>query len=288
MKNSVKSIFKQSVKYLSENSIPSAETDVRYLLSHILNISLSDLIKYEDRNISWFMRRKMKKFLQRRKNKEPVAYITGRKEFYGLDFLVTSDVLIPRPETELLVDELLNLEIKNFSLLDICCGSGIIGITAKKLRDDINVTLSDISPKALDVAKCNINRVLGNSNGLSLIQSDMFDKITGKFDVIISNPPYIKTKNIKNLMDDVKYFEPITALDGGDDGLKFYTIMIEQAGDYLNNNGYVILELNPFLTHDVVKILEKNNFAVLKIRKDYSEHDRVVIGRMKDKKYLIF
>ena len=174
----------------------------------------------------------------------PLQYITNHQEFMGYDFFVDENVLIPQPDTEILVEEVLKLAQakKNCTILDMCTGSGCIGISlAKRLQKDVQITLVDISNKALKVAEKN---AINNKVNVQLIQSDMFNNIdtSKKYDIIVSNPPYIETDEILNLNKQVQN-EPHLALDGGKDGLDFYRIFANEAYKYLNKGGYLCLEI---------------------------------------------
>lgn len=219
------------------------------------------------------------------KNGKPIQYITKEQYFMGYSFYVDERVLIPQPDTEILVEaaikkikEMLKnfdnnkektLTNKKIKLLDLCTGSGAIGISIKKLLgENIEVTLSDISNDSLDVAKLNSEKIGVKCN---FIQSDMFENINEKFDIIVSNPPYIKTDIIEKLDNDVKN-EPHIALDGGRDGLKFYKIIKSKLSKCLKENGYLILEIGYDQKEDVQNLF-KNTTCI----KDYSGKDRVIV-----------
>ena len=211
----------------------------------------------------------------------PLAYILGNAEFYGNLFSVTSDVLIPRPETELLC-ELIIKENKNnnqkLDILDMCTGSGCIAITlAKNLNS--NVTAIDISANALKIAKQNATNLQTNIN---FIESNMFDKITGTYDIIVSNPPYIESAEISKLMQSVKDFEPHLALDGGTDGLDFYKIINSLAPQFLKPNGKLYLEIGYNQGKSLTKLLS-TNFQDIQIIKDYNGLDRIVTAKLRSK-----
>ncbi len=279
--NILKDILHYSTLYLKSNpEILTPDIDAKYIISYVLNMTLSDLLIYKQKKINFFKRLKIKYYLYQRKKNKPIAYIIKHKEFYGINFVVSRGILIPRPETEFIIDEILKIPLKNYSLLDIGTGSGIIGITLKKMRPDINVTLSDINRKAIKTAKKNAKRILHRINKINFIHSNVFSKIKSKFNIIVSNPPYIISENIDKLMKDVKNFEPRIALDGGIDGMKFYRKIITLAGNFLYENGYLILELNPKLTAQIKHCLVENNFKILKVTKDYNNQERVVVAQI--------
>jgi len=197
-------------------------------------------------------------------------------DFYGRNFLVTPDVLIPRPETELLVWTLLE-EYKGFerlNVLDMCSGSGAIGVSLCAEHPEWCVTLCDISPKALEVSKANAEGLCKGSP--VFILSDMFQSVQGRFDLIVSNPPYIRHGDIATLETSVRDFEPHLALDGGDDGLDFYRIIAQSAPYHLNNNGRLALEIGRDEGEDVKSILAENGFCNIEVKKDLAGEDRFV------------
>ncbi|MGN0435529.1 MAG: peptide chain release factor N(5)-glutamine methyltransferase, partial [Wujia sp.] len=231
---------------LKENGISTAESDIRVLIMHLLGIGYTDIImKYED-DIDEELCNSFIELVSRRKTHEPCQYITGNQEFMGYGFHVEKGVLIPRPETEILVEEALKLTENRDSInaLDMCCGSGCIGISYKLFRDKqgkkTDMTLADISDKAINVSTYNNDNLRADCR---LVQTDLFENITGKFDIILSNPPYIKTSDISELMEEVRDYEPSLALDGREDGLFFYRKIIDEAKKYLLNNGIIIFEI---------------------------------------------
>ena len=221
-------------------------------------------------------------FMQDRLKGRPVAYIVGNREFMGLDFYVQEGVLIPRPDTEVLVEELIEIckDKENLNILDIGTGSGAITISLAKYLNTSNVKSFDISDVALEVGKKNAisNEV---DNRVEFIKSDLFSAIKDKdikFDVIVSNPPYIPKKDIKTLHTQVKDYEPYIALEGGDDGLDFYRSITEQSKLYLKENGILAYEVGHNQAKDVEKIMEINGYTKIYTKKDLQGIDRVVIG----------
>lgn len=205
----------------------------------------------------------------------PIQYITHLQSFYGLDFYINSDVLIPQPDTEILVDEVVKLiENKNLNVLDICTGSGAIAISIAK-NTNAKVVASDISESALEVARK--NAILNDVN-VNFVQSDLFENICQKFDIIVSNPPYIETETLKILPKEVQN-EPIIALNGGKDGLEFYRKISKNAGKYLNYGGILAVEIGYNQKEEVTKIMEKSGFCEIICKKDFAGNDRVVIGK---------
>lgn len=234
----IKEILLKSYLDLSESQI---------LLSHILNCDRLFLTVHSDKNLSEEEEIKFSAYVSRRKNGEPLSYITEKREFYGREFKVSEDTLIPRPETELLIDEVKKLYRKTdrLKILDLCTGSGCIGITLSCEFPFSRVLLSDISSKALITASDNVcilgqNYIMGSCE---IIKSNMFETVPKeKYDLIVSNPPYIPSNDIETLDEDVKR-EPMIALDGGEDGLDFYRIIFDKNRDYLKETGNLLLEI---------------------------------------------
>ena len=226
----------------------------------------------------------LNKYVNKLKNGYPLQYITNNQEFMGLNFYVDENVLIPQPDTEVLVESAIKyiteitvnkkISINNIKLLDLCTGSGAIAISLKKYIPQIKVYASDISKKALEISKINANN---NNVEINFIKSDMFKNINEKFDIIVSNPPYIKTSEISKLSKDVQN-EPVLALDGGEDGLKFYRLISEQINDYLKSDGILMMEIG-FDQANQVKSIFKN----AKIIKENAKNDRVVIWNRSQK-----
>jgi len=253
------------------------EREARLLLSHVLGIRSEDLVKYDEIEEATY--EVFQSVLEKRCNHIPYAYITGHQEFMKLDFKVNENVLIPRSDTEILVEEAIKLcQDKSLdSILDVCTGSGCIAVSLAKYIKDANVTALDISKEALDIAK--ENAIINNVN-VEFIESDLFENIYSKFDIIVSNPPYIKKDVIDTLEREVKNNEPLIALDGGEDGLVFYRRIIECAKDYLEANGYLLLEIGFDQANDVKGLLERSNYKNIRVIKDYSGNDRLVVANI--------
>ena len=271
-------LLKQATELLKSNNIQEAQLDAEILLCDILKISRSKLYTLRKETITEEQYQKYKDYLKRRIAREPVGYIIGNSEFMGLNFKVNSNVLIPRQETELIVEHTNKLikEINAKKILDLCTGSGCIAVSVAYYNDNICVTASDISKSALEVAKYNatINNV---SNKINFVESDMFNKIIDeKFDIIISNPPYVKSDEYKGLEKEI-FFEPKIAFLADDDGLTFYRIIAQKAKQYLNSKGILLLELNSNISLKVADLF--NNFCSVNIIKDYSGLDRILIAQ---------
>ena len=263
---------------LANNGVDPREA--RFLLAFAMEIRSEELIKYKECSNEQY--NKYIEYINRRASKEPYAYITDHKEFMKLDFKVNKNVLIPREDTEVLVQEIIDLASKEYSsdkkvkILDMCTGSGCIAISLAKYIENAEITAVDISNEALQVAK--ENAIINNIN-VTFINSNLFDKIEERFDIIVSNPPYIKKDVIDTLQEEVKN-EPILALDGGESGLDFYEEITKKALEYLNTNGILAFEIGYDQGNEVAKILEENDFKDIEIKKDISGNDRIVMGKI--------
>lgn len=277
----IKEILKKGYDILKENNIEEPNLKVRRLLANILEKEKEYLIINENEEINNNKIERFFSYIERLKNFEPIQYILNEQEFMGLKFFVNENVLIPQPDTETLVEEVIkicdkfdgNREIK---ILDLCTGSGAIAISLSiTLKERVKVYASDISEEALRVANTN---VIKNSLKIELIQSNLFENIDLQFDIIVSNPPYIETETLKNLPEEVKK-EPQIALDGGEDGLKFYNEIILNAKKHLNTNGYLAFEIGYNQKEKVEEIFKKNNYKNIFSKKDLSGNNRVVIAQ---------
>lgn len=256
---------------LKEHNISTIETN--YIISYCLNINMSDVYLLKDITSMQFF--KIKRVCKKRVKGKPLTKIFNKAYFYGFEFYVNNNVLSCRQDTELLIEQILKCVNKQSSVLDLCCGSGCIGLTLNKLGYN-NVTLSDVSKKALRVAIKNKKALNCNVN---IIKSDMFNNITSKYDLIVSNPPYIPSNDIELLDKEVKKFDPLISLDGGEDGLKFYKIIAKESKKFLNSNGYLVLEIGFNQAESVVDLL-KNDFECV-VYMDYGNNDRVIVAKLK-------
>lgn len=277
----IKQALTQAVIMLKNENIEAPKNKARMLLEHTLKKTKEYLIIYDTQEISQIEREQYIKNVKRLINGEPLQYITGHQEFMKLNFFVTKDVLIPRQDTEILVEETINIA-KNYEepkILDLCTGSGAIAVSLAKNLDNSNIVATDISQKVIDVAIKNAS-FNGVRDKIEFFVSNLFNKIKDqKFDIIVSNPPYIETATIKKLSKEVQN-EPISALDGGSDGLDFYRKIAEKAPDYLNENGYLCLEIGYNQKLSVKKILEQNKYENIYCKKDLCENDRVIVAKV--------
>lgn len=256
----------------------NASHEAKLIMQSVMNISLEELIINNGLKLNQDQVDKLIYLLAQRLCGKPLQYILGRWSFMGIPMAVAKNVLIPRPETELLVEHAIEYcEKNNYNdILDLCTGSGCIAISMAHFLD-VSVVASDISPYALSLANQN---VLENQlqDKIKVVESDMFSNINQTFDLIISNPPYIISDEIPTLMDEVKNNEPLLALDGGKDGLDFYWIIAADASKYLNPNGSVILEVGDKQSKSVAQLLDAAGFSEIEIFKDYSGIERIVKG----------
>ena len=267
---------------LKENGIDTARLDAELLLGSIIEKNRVYLITHKEEEVNTENTEKYFHLIEKRRNKMPVKYILNKCEFMGIDFYVEEGVLIPRDDTEILVTEVLkNIEDnEEKQVCDLCCGSGAIGISLAFLRQNIKVDLIDYYPIPEKVSLINIKKN-DLENRVSFIKSDLLQKPIEdqkKYDIIVSNPPYIEEEEIDKLMDDVKNYEPHTALNGGVDGLNFYRKIIDQSQDVLKNNGVLAFEIGYNQGSAVKLLMEKYNFENVKVIKDFGSLDRIVIG----------
>lgn len=272
----IKEIRALGIQKLNENNIDDAIYKANKLLQYILKIKKIDFILKENEYVDIKIEKKYIELLDELIKGKPLQYITHSQEFMKLNFFVDENVLIPQPDTEILVEKALELikDSKNISILDLCTGSGAIAISIKKYMNNVNMYASDISKKALNIARLNAKN---NDTEIQFIESNMFENIKNlKFDIIVSNPPYIETDAIINLPKDVQN-EPILALDGGLDGLTYYKIIRDNGYSFLKNNGKILIEIGYNQNNRVVNLFKENrNYKNIEIYKDLSNIDRVI------------
>ncbi len=278
----IKEALKKANQILIQNNIDEVFLKSRILLAHILNVEKEYLIIHDDEVLLSLQENEFFEKVNKLCSGVPIQYLTNSQEFMGFNFYVDENVLIPQPDTEILVENVISI-IKNLqkscqkeiTVLDLCTGSGIIGVCLKKYLQNVNVLSSDISSNALEIAKKNAN--LQNVK-IDFIKSDLFENIDEKFDVIVSNPPYIKTDKINELSKEVKN-EPRLALDGGQDGLDFYRKIIKESTNFFRKTGYLALEIGYDQKEAVENLFKNFKYKEIKIFKDLSDIERVIIGK---------
>ena len=271
-------VIKTGSKLLKEKNISSHVLDTELLLSKSLNKSREELLINLDQNINKRDLTNFNKYLIRRSNKEPIAYLLGEKEFWSKKFFVNKDTLIPRPETELLVEKLVTIyKEKKITILDIGTGTGCIIASLLSELKNSSGTAVDISREAILVAKKNACK-FKLSDRIKFLHKPFEELYGKKFDLIVSNPPYIKRMEIKNLSDDIKKFEPRMALDGGNDGLDLIKKVIYKSRKILKINGTLALEIGDEQIKKVSKILIDNKFRIKCVIKDYENNVRCVLA----------
>lgn len=275
--------YKDALEYgkqrLLECEIEDANFDAWLLLEYVSGISRSWYFVHEDEEISENDIEEYQILIEQRGKHIPLQQLTKEAYFYGMKFFVNENVLIPRQDTEVLVEQVLSLskEKENLKLLDMCTGSGCILLALLANLKQASGTGVDLSEKALEVAQRN-GKELGIE--VSWVQSDLFDKVSGSYDIIVSNPPYIETSVIEGLMDEVKLYEPRMALDGTEDGLFFYREITMQAGKYLKNNGILAFEIGYNQGKAVSEFMKENGYKEVQVLQDLAGLDRVVTGRI--------
>lgn len=277
-------LLKKGKEILSNKKINEPDEKASKLLQYILNQTREEIIINSFEEVSKNYEEDYLKELEKIINGMPLQYITHKQEFMGLNFYVDENVLIPQPDTEILVEEAINLihsfeKIDKVQVLDLCTGSGAIAVSIIKYVPNVKVFASDISKKALEVANKNV--INNKVKNVELLESDMFENLKNyKFDFIVSNPPYIESNTIKNLSKEVQN-EPEIALDGGKDGLKFYRIILKEAYKYLNKNGYLLLEIGYDQGEKILKLCKEYscnlNLITKKPIKDFGGNNRVII-----------
>lgn len=275
----IRELLQEGETSLKQAEKLSARNDALLLLSFLLNVDRGKMFLSFENEAPEFLVERYRDVIKERTGGVPLQHITGITEFMGLEFQVTPEVLIPRAETEILVEEALKLITPDMKILELCTGSGCIALSILKLYHSVSVTAADISEGAVGVAKENAKRLginLGKESGeVNFVQGDLFEPVDGVYDLIIVNPPYIKSSDISGLMEEVREHDPIIALDGGPDGLYFYRRLLYEARDYLEDGGYLLLEIG-YDQAEAVMALAKESYDNIKVLKDYSNMDRIV------------
>lgn len=270
-----KELLQTAREMLNLQGITDADLDAWYLLAHVFGIKRTDFLLHGSEAAPEEGSRAYIDLVKERAKHIPLQHLTGTQEFMGLEFIVSEDVLIPRQDTELLVEEVLKV-CADKTILDMCTGSGCIIISLAKLGKLKKATGVDISEKALAIAGENAEK-LGAI--VDFVKSNLFEQLEESYDIIVSNPPYIPTEEIATLMPEVRDHEPFLALNGSGDGLEFYRIIAASSKQYLNDGGFLFFEIGHNQGKDVKQILSKEGFTDVIIKKDLSGNDRVVSAR---------
>jgi release factor glutamine methyltransferase len=269
--------FLLGMQKLKEAEIGEAQLDARLLLEEVCGTDHNTLLCHGDREVSEAEEEQYRKALEQRAVHVPLQHLLGYQDFMGLRFQVNEYVLIPRQDTEILVEEAMRYLHDGMRILDLCTGSGCILLSLLHYSNDCEGVGVDISQEALQVAAQNAE-LLGIK--ADFLKSDLYEKVTGKFDLLVSNPPYIERKVIPTLMEEVREYDPYIALDGGEDGLDFYRRIIGGAQDYLKRGGQILMEIGSGQAQAVSGLLREAGFKEIDVCRDFAGLDRVVSGRL--------
>ena len=275
-------LVKKGQGMLEKKGVPDADIDAGLLWQHVAGMNMADMLFDRDVEILAEQETDYMELIERRSAREPLQYITGVQNFMGYDFCTSKNVLIPRQDTEILVETALNITKHidgSVDVLDMCCGTGCIGISYGLMRPGSRVVLADISEDAIKTTHKNIEKLCGDTDRFRVVGTDLFENVEGRFDLILSNPPYIKSGVIDTLMPEVRDNEPRLALDGMEDGLYFYRIIVSQARKYIKDEGYVVFEIGNDQAEDVQHLLVESGYDDIHVVRDLCRNDRVVYGR---------
>lgn len=280
-------LYEFGVMELENAGVPETKLDARLLLEYVCGTNRNDLLVYGDREVELEKEDSYREVIAKRCKRIPLQHITGEQEFMGIPFKVNEHVLIPRQDTECLVEEVMLKLHDGMRILDMCTGSGCILLSLLYYSNDCTGVGVDISENALAVAVENASTIQAKKQesgtmvesteiNVEWIQSDLFEKVEGKFDIIVSNPPYIRSNVIPTLMEEVKDYEPMNALDGMEDGLYFYRKIVSESKDYLNKGGMLYFEIGYDQASQVSELLDEAGFHEINVVKDLAGLDRVV------------
>ena len=280
-------VYREGSSRLEHAGIEEAVLDARLLLEYVCETERNTLLVHGDREVTQEEYKRYQELLEKRAAHVPLQYLTGHQDFMGLDFLVNDQVLIPRQDTEILVEEVLRDLHDGMRILDMCTGSGCILLSLLQYSNDCEGVGVDLSEEALQVAEANYDRLKREKPEMkaAFVKSDLFREVAGgsgegKFDLIVSNPPYIRTDVVEGLMPEVRDHEPRMALDGLEDGLHFYREITREATKYLVNGGSLYYEIGYDQAEAVRDIMEQEGFAEIQVVQDYAGLDRVVYGTL--------
>ena len=267
--------YEHGQEQLNCAGVGEAAIDAWYLLEFVTGINRTEYFLRMNEEMSCEQQEQYCNVIEKRAQHIPLQHITGVQVFMGFEFSVNKHVLVPRQDTEILVENVLGILKPEMQILDMCTGSGCILISLMKMGKEVQGMGADISEEALKVARRNAEKLDVNA---TFVESDLFSNIEGKYDVIVSNPPYIRTAVIEELSEEVKFHDPFLALDGKEDGLYFYRKIIEESPKYLKENGRLYFEIGHDQGADVKMMMEKAGFVSVEVKKDLAGLDRVVFG----------
>ncbi|MBE5927828.1 MAG: peptide chain release factor N(5)-glutamine methyltransferase [Lachnospiraceae bacterium] len=273
----IKEMLDMGADTLHKACVNEYKLDAWYLLSYYLGINKSEYYMRMNESVDDLKVAEYMSYISRRAEHEPLQYITGEQEFYGLLFKVNENVLIPRQDTEVLVEYVIGIS-QGRTVLDMCTGSGCIAVSIAKCGNAAAVSASDISEDALKVAEYNAKN---NQADIEFIHSDIWENITGSYDILVSNPPYITDEEMEELDAEVYAHEPHLALRGGCDGLVCYRKILNGIDGHINDNGVICFEIGCSQAKDIIGLMEENNLSDIHVIKDLAGLDRVVWGRYK-------
>lgn len=272
--------YEQGCRTLQAAGIEEAALDARLLLEAVCGTDRNDLLVHGEQPVAPEAEEKYLNWIRQRAEHIPLQQLTGEQDFMGLTFAVNEHVLIPRQDTEILVEEVLKELHDGMRVLDMCTGSGCILLSLLHYSNDCEGLGVDLSAEALEVAGRNVLKVLTpeKAEHAQFLQSDLFEKVEGKFEIIVSNPPYIASAEVEKLMPEVRDHEPRMALDGTEDGLHFYRRIIEEAGKHLVSSGMLFFEIGYDQGHAVSELMRTEGYCEVQVVQDYAGLDRVVLG----------
>ena len=282
--STLQTIYREGKEQLELSGVPDADLDAWYLLEFVTGISKARYYGNPEAGIDEREALKYRDVIRQRAERIPLQHITGEQEFMGFSFQVNEHVLIPRQDTETLVEEALGVLKPKMEILDLCTGSGCILLSLLKLGEKQGIaglkgTGADISREALKVAEENGRRLEIPGDQLAWVRGDLFEKLEGPFDLLVSNPPYIPSGELSGLQEEVRLHDPALALDGHEDGLYFYRRIAAEAGKYLRDGAFLMLEIGWDQGEAVRGLLEAAGYQEVEVKKDLSGNDRVVRGR---------
>lgn len=271
-------LYEEGKAELEQAGIEEASLDARLLLEFVCGTSHSDLLVHGSRDMDAEKERNYRELTARRAGHIPLQHLTGEQEFMGLSFSVNENVLIPRQDTEVLVEEVMRAISDGSRILDVCTGSGCILLSLLHYSNGCSGVGTDISEKALETARVNAGRL--EEKNAEFVQGDLFENVEGRFHVIVSNPPYIATQVIGGLMEEVRLHEPMCALDGGEDGLYFYRRITKEAKFHLCGGGQLFFEIGHDQGEAVSELMRAEGYRDVECIKDFAGLDRVVFGTL--------